>query len=359
MIKMGARHNLIYPGMLILFVGLRRIVEILIENEFKSVGSLSLNILISISKFIAGLISMRNLAFIFMSNLEISSFDRIPKIIVLIFFASYFDIIGTFVRKYFNMKDKENKSLDERLKGFQIISSALLCYFTIKTKMYKQNLFSLVIISICLIIIIIIEMFYSSKGILSNTKDILLILFSSFMRANLDTIEKYLFEINYMNPFKVMMFEGLINIIFISVIIIFDESAFNEIKQIYEQFEKLNIYFIILLFIYLILSGLKNIYRVATIKFYSPMTRALAEIFLDPFICLYTLYRDNKQYDSNFWVFYGSNIFCLIIMTFCSCVYNDLIVLYCCGLEYDTYSEVTKRALTIDIDADYGKESIN
>ncbi len=207
MIKLETRHNLIYPGMLILFIGLRRIVEILIENSFGSEGTILLNISIFLSKLIAGFIAKNFSKFIIKTNngssgrtysimgisisnlsLEISSKDSIPKIIVLIFFASYFDIIGTIVRKYFNMNDKENKSLEERLKGFQIISSALLCYFTIKTKMYKQNIFSLIIISICLIIIIIIEMFYSSKDILSNTKNILLILFSSFVRANLDTI---------------------------------------------------------------------------------------------------------------------------------------------------------------------------
>jgi len=142
------------------------------------------------------------------------------------------------------------------------------------------------------------------------------------------------------------MFEGLINISFISILILFDKYAHKEFEEVYKN---LNLYFIILLFLYFILSGLKNIYRVATIKLYSPMTRALAEIFLDPFICLYTLYRDS-EHDSNFWVFYGSNIFCLIIMTFCSCIYNDFIVLYCCGLEYDTYSEVAKRSVSIEMD---------
>jgi hypothetical protein len=149
-----------------------------------------------------------------------------------------------------------------------------------------------------------------------------------------------------MNPFKVIMFEGLINTIFIILIIIlFDRDVFNEDI---EKFKNLDgkIYFIILLFLYFIFSGLKNIYRVATIKLYSPMTRALAEIFLDPIIIMYTLYRDNEIYDSNFWVFYVINIFCLIIMTFCSCIYNDFIVLYCWGLEYNTYSQITKRSLT-------------
>ena len=368
MLKIETRHNLVYPGMLILFIGLRRIIEILIESLFESVGKYSLYTLIFISKFIAGLIAKNFSKFIIQpnsdsngrnysimgikltkTNLEISSIDSIPKIIVLIFFASYFDIIGTIVRKNFNMNDKKNKSLDERLKGFQIISSALLCYYTIRTKIYRHNIFSLVIVFICLIIIIIIEILYSSEGILLNSINIILTLFSSFGRAFLDTIEKYLFEFNYMNPFKVMMFEGLINTIFIIlIIIVFDRRVLNED---FERFKNLNdkIYLIILLFLHFILSGLKNIYRVATIKLYSPMTRALAEIFLDPIIIMYTLYRDSEIYDFDYCVFYVINIFCLIIMTFCSCVYNDFIVLYCCGLEHDTYGEIIKRSLTIEI----------
>ena len=365
MLKIETRHNLVYPGMLILFIGLRRIIEILIESKFNSVGNYLLNTLIFFSKFIAGLIAKNFAKFIIKpnndinernysimgikltkTNLEISSLDSTPKIIILIFFASYFDIIGTIIRKNFNMNDKKNKSIEERIKGFQIISSAVLCYFTIRTKMYKHNIFSLVIINFCLIIIIFIEIFYNSKGTLLNSLNILLTLFSGFGRAILDTIEKYLFEFNYMNPFKVIMFEGLINTIFIIIIIIlFDRDSFNED---FEKFKNLDgkIYFIILLFLYFIFSGLKNIYRVSTIKLYSPMTRALAEIFLDPIIIMYTLYRDNEIYDSNFWVFYVINIFCLIIMTFCSCIYNDFIVLYCWGLEYNTYSQITKRSLT-------------
>ena len=368
MLKIEIRHNLVYPGMLILFIGLRRIIEILIQTLFYSVGMYLLFTSIFISKFIAGFIAMHFSKFIIKSNndnndneysimgiklpksnLEISTVDSIPKIIVLIFFASYFDIIGTIVRRSFNMNDRKYKSLEERLKGFQIISSALLCYYTIRTKMYKHNIFSLIIIFICLIIIIIIEMFYNHDDMILNLKNILLTLFSCFGRANLDTIEKYLFEFNYMNPFKVMMFEGLINTILIVLgIIIFEREDFNED---FEKYKNMNgkIYFIILVFLHFILSGLKNIYRVATIKLYSPMTRALAEIFLDPLIIMYTLYRDNEINDFSFWVFYVMSIFCLIIMTFCSCVYNDFIVLYCCGLEYNTYGEIIKRSYSIEI----------
>ena len=103
---------------------------------------------------------------------------------------------------------------------------------------------------------------------------------------------------------------------------------------------------IILLILYFILSALKNIYRVATIKLYSPMTRALAESILDPLIIIYSSIIDSHKKIWFFWFYHGINIFLSIIMTFCSCVYNEFIVLYCCGLEYNTYHEVSKRCFS-------------
>ena len=84
------------------------------------------------------------------------------------------------------------------------------------------------------------------------------------------------------------------------------------------------------------------------------MTRALAETILDPIIITYSLINNSngiknndKGYSNNllFGFYFGINIFLSIIMAFCSCVYNDFIVLYCCGLEYNTYLEVSKRCL--------------
>ena len=78
------------------------------------------------------------------------------------------------------------------------------------------------------------------------------------------------------------------------------------------------------------------------------MTRALAESFLDPIIIIYSLISDSSDKNLHFWLEYGINIFLSIIMTFCSCVYNDFIVLYFCGLEYNTYLEVSKRGCSMN-----------
>jgi len=365
MIKIGIRHNLFYPVMLIAFIGLRKIVEIIIHNNFDDIGKCLLPFLIFLSKFLAGMLAQKFSQFIIKSDnrktiagfelihsrIEVPKVDKIRKILLLIFFASYFDIIGTMIRKYFNITSSNNNFIEERLKSFQIFTSALLCYFTIRIKMYKHNIFCLIIIFICLLIIIIIELIDKQLDI----NFISITIFSASARAFLDTIEKYLFEFDNMNPFKVMMFEGFINTILTICLFLFSNSSIKEeLGGEKKTTTKDLAYLIILLIFYFIFSSFKNIYRVATIKLYSPMTRALAETILDPIIITYSLINNSndiknndKGYSNNllFGFYFGINIFLSIIMAFCSCVYNDFIVLYCCGLEYNTYLEVSKRCL--------------
>ena len=364
MIKIGVRPNLIYPVMLITFIGLRKIVEILIKYNSENTGKYLLPLLIFISKFIAGFIAMHLSKYIIKSNsrktiigfkllhskIKAPKVDTNLKIIVLIAFASYFDIIGTMIRKYFNSAISSKKFLEqESFKSFQIIASALLCYFTIRIKIYRHNWFCLVIISVCLAIIIIIEMNNLSLSKIERFTSIVITIISCFGRAFLDTIEKYLFEFDDMNPFKVMMFEGLINAISIISLDFIENSSIKEGLNISSKSNSL-LFLISLLILYFIFSALKNIYRVATIKLYSPMTRALAEAFLDPIIIIssWIIEYNNPENPVNgfFGFYYGINIFLSIIMTFCSCVYNDFIVLYCCGLEYNTYLEVSKRCFS-------------
>ena len=47
-------------------------------------------------------------------------------------------------------------------------------------------------------------------------------------------------------------------------------------------------------------------------------------------------------------------------MVFCSCVYNEFIVLYFCNMEHDTYIEISKRAKEKDeTNTNYNNEEEN
>ena len=96
---------------------------------------------------------------------------------------------------------------------------------------------------------------------------------------------------------------------------------------------------LLFLLIYAILSGFKNIYRRYTVKQYSPMSRALSESLLDPlFIIIGAFLKNNNN------ILYLIIVFLFaIIIIICNCVYNEVFIVYCCGLEKDTFIEIRKR----------------
>ena len=77
------------------------------------------------------------------------------KIYTLIIFASYFNYVGSLVRK-----KRLDFQLENRTRGFQIIFCALLCYFTIRINKYKHQFFSLIVIFIIIIIISAIDLIF-------------------------------------------------------------------------------------------------------------------------------------------------------------------------------------------------------
>jgi len=242
--RIGIRNNLYYPLMLIIFIFIRKVDEIIINIviKYKS-GFFIIPLIIFFSQFLAGLIplykeihnknkeSKKNRNYIgielIQNATEITQSDNQIKIYILILFASYFNYVGSLIRK----KDT-NFELENRTRGFQIIFCALLCYFTIKTNIYKHQLFSLIIIFIIMIIILVIEFSLTDDKSNSNNNSKLLKsygygIFSCLSRAFLDTIEKYLFEFDYLNPYKVLMLEGLIGCLLIPILFFFD-TTYND-----------------------------------------------------------------------------------------------------------------------------------
>ena len=370
-IKIGIRHNLLYPFLLIIFIEVRRIEIIIINEFFKYKGPFVFPILIFLSKFSFGLMGFyyynnyekkpfksHYITIQKLSNYEIKSPDSNFKIFILIIIASIFDFLGTFMRKFSKTSQNQTTAdtLEHSVRSLQVFISAILCYNTIRIKIYKHQFFSLIIIIICVFLIFLAEMICVNKDIGVKIISFLLTCFSCFCRAFLDTIEKYLFEFDFMNPFKCMMFEGLINTFLTLFLLFIFQVSSEDIKNILKIISK-QFYIIIFLIIYFLISGFKNIYRVITIKMYSPMTRALCESIFDPFLVVYYIFRDIDIQDLNFWIYFGVILFASIIMPISSCIYNEFFVLYCCGLEHETHLEITKRSVTQVLEDDNSSES--
>ena len=144
-----------------------------------------------------------------------------------------------------------------------------------------------------------------------------------------------------------LIYEGLIGIVIYILYFISNKSYQIHAKNLLNDMSEFDwsfVYFIFLIISYLIISGLRNSYRVKTNKYYSPMSRALFESTLDPILFLYyTLKYNEKDQYYGYWLYFGFILFCLTIIAFFSLIYNDLIILFCCGLEYDTYIGITYR----------------
>ena len=366
-VKFGNRRNLIYPLLLVIFIALRRIeTKIFSKKEYKFNGTFFSASLIFLAKFIAGCMTysyslqemktspQKEIMGMVLNEKKgkFQSRDGWPKIAILIFFASYFDFIGTIVRKLYikNSEIKEIDTIEQSVRSFQVVASAIFCKILLRIPFYRHQFFLLIIIGVCLFSIVLVDIICIENQWSNRIISFGLTFFSCIGRALLDTIEKYLFEINFMNPFILLIFEGLINFIMTISLFFFLKKPIIELNEIVDNiFIQHNFILVIIIIFYIILTFFKNIYRVVTIKLFSPMTRALAESLLDPIIIVYYTFDlgiKNKNY--NFWVFFGVILICSIIMPFSSCVYNEFIILFCCGLEHETHIEITRRG-----DSDY------
>ena len=113
---------------------------------------------------------------------------------------------------------------------------------------------------------------------------------------------------------------------------VFGNEGKNLLNYLSESSSEL-IIFIVLIVAYIIISGFKNAYRVTTNKYYSPISRALIESTIDPILFLYNSlsFREKDDYKL-FWAHFAFVLLCLMIIAFFALIYNDFIILYCCGL---------------------------
>ena len=370
MLKFGFRNNFFYPLMFFVFSFLRICLDKILKiHPYKNNIDFIITFLIFSSQSLIGFIiylyyRRKNSVKEIINNSPIrigtiqliitkpkQNKDSLKKIILLLFFASAFNFIGSIIRSddviNFGKKEENNSQLEIRVRSIQIIFSSLLCYYTIRLNIYKHQKLSLIVISIFLAILLILEILIANE-ILNKILALLICFISCLFRSYMDVTEKYLLDINYIDILKILIYEGLIGVFFFIFYFWSNETYQYQGKDLLNDMSHFDFYFIsfiVLILLYIIISGLRNAYRLTTNKYYSPMSRALFESTLDPLLFLYnTLTSDGKdEYGKGFWIYFSIVVFCLFIISFFSLVYNDFIILYCCGLEYNTHKEINKR----------------
>ena len=174
----------------------------------------------------------------------------------------------------------------------------------------------------------------------------LLILGYLVFMAMTDVVEKYLIEFNFLNPFFILTFESIFGFILIGIYSA-RENLFKDIKGIYGESSAGEFALLLfLLFLYFIFSAGINIYKVLINGLFSRMVKTLSVYILNPIIFIYYfiigydfLYEGERN-----WLYFIVNIIISIIISFFGCVFNEFLVLSCCGLDYETHTTVSKRA---------------
>ena len=367
-IKCTLRPNMKYLVHLIVWSFIRDILENLMEVLLKFNVNLIYSLLMFFGEFIFGLIiylyqkkhffqKKDNSNAKFMGIELISNYNSLKlkdnkyKIFCLILFAAFFDFIEfTMITELERTFKHCSNSIDERISGILIIFEAIIYRYVLKLQIFRHQIFSLLMIGICIIITIVTEFIFQSVNLALPFKNFVLFMFFhcilQFFNSLLDIIEKYLFEYDYYSPFRILLLEGLLGFLF-SLIYFIYKNPIPDLKKYFDHQQSYKVALTIISFIiYTILSGMRNSFRVVVNKIYSPMAATLSEYILNPIYLIFTLFLKD-DFNSTVvekYLYFLINFILSMIISFSACVYNEFVILFCCRLQYETYQQISFRS---------------
>ena len=153
---------------------------------------------------------------------KMSQSDNMFKIILLIFFAAFFDFVQFIISYTLPKIAVLSPTSDQRLRIMITITSSLLCTYALRFKINKHHIFSLIGMSICSLIVLIFDLIYLSKGASAGyfILAFLLVFVKLAFVGFIDVTERYLVEYNNLNKFTILSAEGFFGII-LCIIFIF------------------------------------------------------------------------------------------------------------------------------------------
>ena len=364
MIKFAFRRNLIYLFFLFIYYYLRKIISIVMNQVLKFNYSLIYTLLMVMGEFFGGLsiyiyqknflsqkiTSKNRFAIKLISDkAKMNPIDGSVKIYILTFFAAFFDFVEYIMVSYFIPKLATlSPTSDQRLCFICTISCSIICTYTLRMNNGKHQIFSLIGMGICSGIILILEFIFQTKGnnFLNIFLAFVLIICHYFFVTFTDVIERYLVEFDFVNPQKLLATEGFFGIIMFSLYSITD-NPFKDIKENIKTnngWENFLLFF--LLFLYFAFSAGVNVYKILCNVLYSPMAKALSSYTFNPFFLIYYFLNENdfKTDGEKNYFYFIINIVLSVLIDFFGLFYNEIFVLYCCGLEYETYHGIAQRS---------------
>lgn len=280
--------------------------------------------------------------------------DGWTKIIMLIFFATFFDfeefyLLNSVLSKINNI----SPSISHRFSMIKTIVASLTCTYCLGFKIGRHHKFILIAISIAFVLNFSLEIIYNIESDKFFHAFFLNILYLMFITL-LDIVERYLGDVDFSNPYGVLAAEGFI-LLGIASIYAIGKDPFGQMKKLYEEYDVRDFSLLIfLLFLYIILSACLNVYKLHCNVFLSPVARTLTDYLFNPIYLIYSYFiEDDFKYKGEQNIsFFLLNELMSIIFIFLGFVYNEYIILFFCGLEHDTRYGIYKRSESPDASMD-------
>ena len=280
MIKIGIRHNLIYPSLLSISNFARNIEVIFMSQSIKFNGLYT--IIMFFSEFISGLIFyLYNIVFNSKKNKTAKiwgiyliqykkklHFCGQLKLYIYIFLTALFDFLDFTLKTLYLPGLEKNmsyisESLYLRLNIVLTLFAAFFCYFLLKIPLYKHQKCSLIILVFCFLLVLITEYlvliinFNESNNLTTFTYSLLFRIISQLFFSFQDTIEKYLFKYKFVNPYQLVMIEGIFGILLSMVGFLF-KNPLTDTKESYKNYDKKYEFIIVIV----LLGFLEEIYTI-------------------------------------------------------------------------------------------------
>ena len=366
MIKISTRKNILYLLLLFAYYYLRKIDGIIISKVLDFHSSFIFTFLMAFGELFGGLAIYLYKKFLFINNKSSSKrflikiigkkkkmnrADGWIKIIILIFFASFFDFYESIILNYIIQGLAEiSPTIDQRLCFIITISSSLICTYALRLKIGRHQVFALIGMGISSGIVIILEIIFKIKGkVLSKLVIAYLLVICHLVFVTFtDVIEKYLIEYDFIDAFILLASEGAFEIVLCSIYSCV-ENPFKDIKN-YHNNEKNKKYFPLLIFLlvlYFAFSAGLNVYRILCNVLYSPMAKSLPAYFLNPiFITYYFIFENDFTVGKKRnYIYFIINVIISIFIDLFAFIYNEFFILYCFDLEKETHFGISERSI--------------
>ena len=226
---------------------------------------------------------------------------------------------------------------------FNVISLFLFTRLLLHNTFYRHHYFSLIINIVCLIVIVILDIFQIKEEYGDNFKKPVIFLsikiFTVILYSLEDVIAKVMFLNYYFTPYFLLLVKAIVQ--FFYLIIFSLPLIFTKIKlesgekvivfDLFKDIFKENIY-ILYYFIYLVNSFFYNILNFIIIDKFSANHSGISRVFENIGIFIINVIAGSIEIDFKF----GIRIIMYILLIIASFIFNEFLVINVCGLANGT-----------------------